>query len=288
MWRFFYSIFIMKISIIGLGWLGLPLARSLQKKGFSVIGSTTSSEKKERISENGVLVIQMELAPLPIGIGFTKLFEADIMIITIPPKSQQQPGNLYLEQLKYLKEMISKSEVKKVIFISSTGIYPESTKSEPYSESDFIFLENTGNQNQFRAESLFKNESTFKATIIRFGGLMGENRIPGKYFSGKENVIGHTKVNFIHQEDAVRLIEWVITTELWGKIFNGVAPIHSLRKDIYEKNAAQYGLIAPKSYSLEIVEGNRLISSDKIISTGFEFKFPNPLSFEYHSNNDSQ
>jgi len=278
----------MKISIIGLGWLGLPLARSLQKKGFSVIGSTTSSEKKERISENGVLVIQMELAPLPIGIGFTKLFEADIMIITIPPKSQQQPGNLYLEQLKYLKEMISKSEVKKVIFISSTGIYPESTKSEPYSESDFIFLENTGNQNQFRAESLFKNESTFKATIIRFGGLMGENRIPGKYFSGKENVIGHTKVNFIHQEDAVRLIEWVITTELWGKIFNGVAPIHSLRKDIYEKNAAQYGLIAPKSYSLEIVEGNRLISSDKIISTGFEFKFPNPLSFEYHSNNDSQ
>lgn len=288
MWRFFYSIFIMKISIIGLGWLGLPLARSLQKKGFSVIGSTTSSEKKERISENGVLVIQMELAPLPIGIGFTKLFEADIMIITIPPKSQQQPGNLYLEQLKYLKEMISKSEVKKVIFISSTGIYPESTKSEPYSESDFIFLENTGNQNQFRAESLFKNESTFKATIIRFGGLMGENRIPGKYFSGKENVIGHTKVNFIHQEDAVRLIEWVITTELWGKIFNGVAPIHSFRKDIYEKNAAQYGMIAPKSYSLEIVEGNRLISSDKIISTGFEFKFPNPLSFEYHSNNDSQ
>jgi nucleoside-diphosphate-sugar epimerase len=278
----------MKISIIGLGWLGLPLARSLQKKGFSVIGSTTSSEKKERISENGVLVIQMELAPLPIGIGFTKLFEADIMIITIPPKSQQQPGNLYLEQLKYLKEMISKSEVKKVIFISSTGIYPESTKSEPYSESDFIFLENTGNQNQFRAESLFKNESTFKATIIRFGGLMGENRIPGKYFSGKENVIGHTKVNFIHQEDAVRLIEWVITTELWGKIFNGVAPIHSFRKDIYEKNAAQYGMIAPKSYSLEIVEGNRLISSDKIISTGFEFKFPNPLSFEYHSNNDSQ
>jgi nucleoside-diphosphate-sugar epimerase len=278
----------MKISIIGLGWLGLPLAKSLQKKGFSVIGSTTSWEKKERITENGVLVFQMELAPQPIGIGFTKLFEADIMIITIPPKSQQQPGNLYLKQLKYLKEMISKSEIKKVIFISSTGIYPESTKSEPYSESDFISLKNSGNQNQFRAESLFKNESTFNATIIRFGGLMGENRIPGKYFSEKENVIGHTKVNFIHQEDAVRLIEWVITTELWGKIFNGVAPIHSLRKDIYEKNAAQYGLIAPKSYSLEIVEGNRLISSDKIISTGFEFKFPDPLSFEYHSNNDYQ
>lgn len=278
----------MKISIIGLGWLGLPLAKSLQQKGFSVIGSTTSSEKKEEILETGISVIQMKLAPHPIGIGFAKLFDADLVVITIPPKNRQQSDNLYLEQLKYLKSMISNSGVKKVIFISSTSIYPESSKVEPYSESDLISLENTGNQSQFRGESLFKNDSDFKATIIRFGGLIGENRIPGKYFSGKENVTGHTKVNFIHQKDAVRLIEWVITTERWGKIFNGVAPIHPLRKDIYEKNAVQYGLEAPKSYSPESSDTNRLISSDAIISTGFEFKFPDPLSFEYHSNKDSQ
>ena len=35
----------MQVSILGCGWLGLPLAKSLIEKGFSVNGSTTSVEK---------------------------------------------------------------------------------------------------------------------------------------------------------------------------------------------------------------------------------------------------
>ena len=34
-----------KIALIGCGWLGLPLAKSLLKKGYQVAGSTTSVEK---------------------------------------------------------------------------------------------------------------------------------------------------------------------------------------------------------------------------------------------------
>ena len=34
-----------KISILGCGWLGLPLAKAIVENGFSVKGSTTSSEK---------------------------------------------------------------------------------------------------------------------------------------------------------------------------------------------------------------------------------------------------
>ena len=34
-----------KISILGCGWLGIPLAEALIKNGFSVSGSTTSIEK---------------------------------------------------------------------------------------------------------------------------------------------------------------------------------------------------------------------------------------------------
>ena len=34
-----------QISILGCGWLGLPLAKALLEKGFSVKGSTTSVQK---------------------------------------------------------------------------------------------------------------------------------------------------------------------------------------------------------------------------------------------------
>ena len=45
----------MKISILGCGWLGFPLAKSLVEKGFSVKGSTTSENKLSILSTAGIL-----------------------------------------------------------------------------------------------------------------------------------------------------------------------------------------------------------------------------------------
>ena len=42
----------MKISIIGLGWLGLPLADHLIEQGYQVLGSTTSKEKSDFEAEH--------------------------------------------------------------------------------------------------------------------------------------------------------------------------------------------------------------------------------------------
>ena len=58
------------------------------------------------------------------------------------------------------------------------------------------------------------NSSKYDLTILRMGGLMGVDRIPGVYFSGKEQVVGHTRVNFIHQVDAAGIIVWAINQGL--------------------------------------------------------------------------
>lgn len=42
------------ISILGCGWLGLPLAKSLLEKGFSVKGSTTSIKKIALLEKFGI------------------------------------------------------------------------------------------------------------------------------------------------------------------------------------------------------------------------------------------
>ena len=111
---------------------------------------------------------------------------------------------------------------------------------------------------------------------------MGADRIPGSYFSGKEEVAGHTRVNFIHQLDAARMIAWVLDQGLWNQTFNGVAPEHPLRREVYAKNASALGILPPASY-LEAADEKvgRWISSEKISATGFSFDFPNPLDFSY-------
>ena len=53
----------MKISILGCGWLGLPLAESLIKDGHEVKGSTRDPEKLGQIREQGINPFLLELSP---------------------------------------------------------------------------------------------------------------------------------------------------------------------------------------------------------------------------------
>lgn len=268
-----------KISIIGLGWIGLPLAQLLQKSGHAVVGSTTSVEKQVKLKAQGIDAIKFSLVPFPEGNGFQKLFASEVLVINIPPRSRTTDGKFYLEQLKFLRSMVDQSAIQKIIFVSSTGIYPDHKRIESFTEAEKITSETTGSITQLKGERTFKGFE--ELTIVRFGGLLGDDRIPGKYVAGRENVNGNTRVNFIYRNDAARILAWIIDKELWNETYNGVAPAHSLRKDIYERNVLDLGLEAPKSY-VNAKEGvDRLISCAKILATGFEFDFPNPLDFPY-------
>jgi UDP-N-acetyl-D-mannosaminuronate dehydrogenase len=52
-----------QISILGCGWLGLPLAKALLENGFSVNGSTTSVEKLSVLENLGIQPYLIALSP---------------------------------------------------------------------------------------------------------------------------------------------------------------------------------------------------------------------------------
>jgi nucleoside-diphosphate-sugar epimerase len=271
-----------KVSIIGLGWLGEATGLLLQSLGYQVLGSSTRPEKVETLRKRGLDAIHFALSPDPEGTGYQRLFDSEILVVTLPPRSRQGDGKLYLQQLSFLRELIAGSSVKQLIFISSTGIYPNESKSSPYTEAEPINASNAGNPVLYEAEALMETPSTYQLTVLRMGGLMGADRIPGTYFSGKEQVVGHTRVNFIHQADAAGMISWVIDQGLWNQTFNGVAPEHPFRREVYAKNSSTLGILPPASYqeAADEKEG-RWISSEKVRATGFTFNFPNPLDFTY-------
>lgn len=269
-----------RVSIIGLGWLGEPLAKYLKSIGFQVKGSSTTEEKVERLKKEEIQSHQLKFNPHPEGKNFQHLFDTDILFVNIPPRSRTMPESFHPEQVKFIKEMAEQARIPWIIFVSSTSVYPD--KGQIAQESDALSGEESSNSAILKAERILSSSSNFDLTIIRFGGLLGVDRIPGKYFSGKENVIGDSPVNYIHQEDAVRLAAWVIQKGIKNEIINGVAPQHPKRKEVYEKNALELGFTPPVSYASA---GNswKEINGNKIIDSGFEFKFPNPLDFTYRS-----
>ncbi|MEO2053252.1 MAG: SDR family oxidoreductase [Allomuricauda sp.] len=234
-----------KIGVLGCGWLGLPLASQLVADGFEVFGTTTTSEKIPELKQKGIIPFQVALSENGIDVdmeGF--LSELDILVINVPPKLRGGNAENYVRKMQHLHTALKKTDLKHLIFVSSTSVYgdlegeiTEETVPEPTTESGTQLLE---------SEDLFRNDTNLKATIIRFGGLIGPDRHPVTLLSKKQNLSGgNDAINLIHLEDCIHLITTIISEGYWGEIFNGVYPDHPQKKDYYTKEAQKRGLPLP-------------------------------------------
>ena len=214
-----------KISILGCGWLGLALAIDLIDKGYEVYGSTTSSNRIKEIAENGIKPFLIDIRS--IDSGLKDFLNSDVLIIAITSKS--------IQDFKTLIKNIENSEIQKVLFISSTSVYPN---TNGIVTEDSI----TSNSPLAEIEKLFTTNSSFKTTILRFGGLFGYNRNPGNFINPNkmiENPEGY--INFIHRDDCIGIIENIIIKNVWNEILNACADDHPTRREFYLKESKKVG-----------------------------------------------
>jgi len=234
----------MTISILGCGWYGKALGRALAAKGFMVKGSATSADKLGALAYLGILPFEVraEAGGLKAGPGF---FDCDVLVISIPPRFRRGESADYLPKLGYIIDAIKQYGIKKAIYTSSTGVYGDTNREvdelsdpQPGTETGIILL---------GAEKLFEKETGFKTAILRFGGLIGEGRDPGRFFAGKTNIPnGRAPVNLIGLEDCVGITETVIEKDAFGHIFNACSPEHPQKAEFYRAAAAKAGLPPPQ------------------------------------------
>ena len=271
------------VSILGCGWLGLPLAKSLLLKGYEVKGSTTSEGKLEVLKNAGISPFQIQLeAHQIIGTIEDFLKETDVLIIDIPPGLRRESSTsneiTFVNKIKNLIPYIEKSGIQKIIFVSSTSVYgdcfpiveiTEETKPNPDTES--------GKQLAI-VEALLQSNLNFKTTVIRFGGLLGEDRHPAKFLAGRTNVENpDAPVNLIQREDCIGIIEKILRQVQhdnweWNQTFNAVSPQHPKRKAYYHKKAEILNLPLP-TFAKNSESKGKMISSKKVETIlGYSFQ----------------
>lgn len=263
-----------KISILGCGWLGIPLAKTLAAKGHQISGSTTSESKIPLLQASGIdpFVIALDVKAV-IGNVSHFLRNSEILIIDIPPKLRTENSESFVGKINSFVPFIEKSTIKKVLFISSTSVYAndDSTVTEtkipnPDSES--------GRQLVATEQLLHKNEN-FNTTVLRFAGLIAQDRHPIKYLAGRENIENpKAPINLIHREDCIGIILEIIAQEVWGETFNAAAPFHPTRLDYYTQKATTLGLPLPK-FNLQKPSAGKIIDSEKLQQMlNYEFRVP--------------
>ncbi|QSE98218.1 NAD(P)-binding domain-containing protein [Fulvivirga lutea] len=223
-----------KISVIGLGWLGKALAKQFIIDGDTVSGTVSSQEKCDKMIDEGLNCFVYQL-------GETlnqNLVDCDVLIYTIPPR-----GEDYLQLLENFVRQLS--DKQQVIFVSSTSVYPDLNRVVNEDDAVDQPSPHTG-ISILKAEEIFPKQG-ISATILRFSGLFGPGRNPGKFLAGKENIKGaNTPVNLIHLDDCIGLIKAIVKNEIVGAAINGCADNHPTKKEFYTLAAKKAGLKPPQ------------------------------------------
>ncbi len=266
----------MKISIVGCGWLGLPLGAKLTQLGHEVLGSTTSTVKFQIIAESGIIPVLLKLDPMPTGSDFNRLFSCDLLIINIPPGRKINPPSFYEEQVKYLKYLINDYKVPRVIFVSSTSLYPNTNRE--VDESTTPDIQKGSSEAIVQAEKQIRQINT-ELIVLRCGGLMGEDRVPGKWFAGKETPGPDTPVNYVHKDDVIGVILSLIEMDKWEvDTINLVTPSHPTRKEVHEIMAKKYGFEKPK-WTEPFTIPHKVVTSRLQEALNYDYQYPDPLLF---------
>ena len=263
------------ISILGCGWLGLPLAEHLIKSGYRVKGSTRSEKDSSDLDKRGIESHLVVLDPEIHGNDLGNFFNSDILIVNFPPERRDDIVQYHQLQAESLSARIKTSPVKRVIFVSSTSVYPDLNREVTEDETDPP--QKDSGKALLNFEKLLQSQSEFSTTVIRFAGLIGYDRNPGRFLMGKKDVLnGDAPVNLIHRDDCINIIQEVIDKKLWGKTYNACSDIHPTRKDFYIKAAKSFGVTPPTFADTDDIR-YKIINSDKLKKELlYQFIYPDP------------
>lgn len=260
-----------QISILGCGWLGLPLAQQLVDNGYRVFGATTSESKLQVLEKNDIKPFLISVSSDGIEGDFSSFLKnSEILILNIPPKLRGVEKDDFVAKVQNIIAVIETSAIKKVVFVSSTSVYSddnqvvkEETTPQPDSESGKQLLQ---------SEQLLQRNQKFETTIIRFGGLIGNERHPIAFLAGRKNIENpDAPINLIHLEDCIGIIQRIIARDIWNETFNAVAPFHPTRKAYYTQKAIDLDLEIPE-FNVKKPSLGKTILSDKVTSIlGYTF-----------------
>lgn len=240
----------MKNTIVlwGVGWLGIPLAQSLQKAGNSVWCITRSEEKKAFLASHGIHASTIE--------GFQKDHElistCSTFIIALPPVKDSD----FLEQMKQTIQLLPAHT--HLIYTSSIGVYLPTSglvdENSPIDETHAVA----------QIEKLVSTYKPYKSTILRLGGLIGPKRHPVNFLAKKnQNLNPNQVVNLVHQEDVIRVVEAIVEKPTFG-IFNVCSSEHPTRIDYYNQAAEAVGL-GPILFEKSTSEKGKIVDSSKLV-----------------------
>ena len=234
-------------SILGLGYLGRPLAQK-----FYEHGSRVAAVKRSLTSDDINLPIHLDTLDLNQDSAFPSADRAcdttiwqhhadkPVWFCLLPPSSLTH----YADTVKQWAELARTCGVQHLIFTSSTSVYGDKVRecdetATPDPQTEFA-------RQIIAAEQYLLDSGVPNIDILRLGGLYCAERHPVSRLVQKQNIPGGNRpVNIVHRDIAVETLFQTTLNPNGRRIRNIVEPRHPTRRDFYTVEAAKLGLPPP-------------------------------------------
>lgn len=270
------------VAIIGLGWLGLPLAKHLQASNWQVIGTKRNDVDVKTMHHQGISAVKLILTPDLKGepVDLAQLFNVHHLVINVPPSKAFTDLGDYTQAVKNIVNTAIKHTVKHIVFIGSTSIYPN--KAGIFNENCTLDPDNeVGIALKDLQKWLFTLDVPIACDVLHLAGLIGEQRHPVKFLAGRAGLAqGNQPVNLIHQYDCLRAIELLLNHVSGKRVYNLVATQHPPKGDYYVTMAKLLGF-EPPDYLYSDNDIQRIIQGNKIVQElGFSYYYADPYQMK--------
>ena len=202
--------------------------------------------------------------------------QSDTLIVNITSKD--------IDGFERLLRKMESSAIQAVLFVSSTSVYPANDKVISEAEG-----EESPDHPLVIIENLFRQSEQFRTTIVRFAGLIGGSRHPGRFFrDGKTVKNPDSSVNLIHRDDCINILERIVANAIWGETFNACADTHPGKREFYSHAAKMAGAPLPEfedsdDGSFKIIDNRKL---KRVLD--YEFLHPDLMAIRFDENRQTR
>jgi nucleoside-diphosphate-sugar epimerase len=224
----------MRVLVVGCGYVGLPLAVELKRRGHEVFGLRRSNP--ESLQPAGITPLLADISRPDSLKNVPRNFDWVVNCTASGGGGADDYRKVYIEGNRNLISWLAGSPVKKFVYTSSTSVYAqndgslvtEDSPTEPEAETARILVE-------AEKSLLAAARQNFPAVVLRVAGIYGPERgYSFKQFLRGEAVIendGGRFLNMIHRDDVIGCIIAALENGRPGEVYNAAdsEPVSQLK-----------------------------------------------------------
>jgi nucleoside-diphosphate-sugar epimerase len=231
-----------RIAILGCGYVGTSIGAELVRVGDDVVGTTTSDARAGELEAVGIRHFSLNMSER--GRLAELLSDRDTVFLTIAAGHQRTDyREIYCESAEHLASALKGSQVSRLIYTSSTGVYhqqdggwvDEDSPTEPVDKSHQALLDTE--RLLLEVPQVDEIDSSLSVSIVRLGGIYGPGRdLRARILrnAGKRREGGDAYVNLIQLDDIVAALGGLINEQHQG-VLNLCHDTPVQRRELYDR-----------------------------------------------------